>query len=102
MFLNMGIGKVAGSTVACGVGISFIVGTVASIEFTAPPGVTESDCVCSMMKPVRPRTANTVATAATITDRCGRLDTLVKTIPLLLDFREDEQGDYRAYSKSQA
>jgi hypothetical protein len=55
-----------------------------------------------MMSPVSPRTANTVATAATITDRCGRLDTLVKTIPLLLDSREGEQGDYRAYSKSQA
>jgi hypothetical protein len=43
MFLNVGIGKVGGSTVACEVGISFIVGAVAPIEFTAPPGDTESD-----------------------------------------------------------
>ena len=102
MFLNVGIGKVAGSTVACGVGISIIAGVVASIEFSAPPGVTDNDRVCSVMSPVIPSTANTVATAATITDQCGRLDTLVKLNPLLLGLREGEPLDYLGDSMSQA
>ena len=91
MFLNVGMGKVAGSFGACGVGILFIVGGVPSIAVPAPPGATESDCVCSIMSPVSPRTPKTVATAATITDRCGRLDTLVKLVPSLLEFRGGEE-----------